>query len=124
MYAKDQQIFMLEHKLRHAKDELQKIVNTKVFAKGNTLIYDLDHTMRQLRLVKDNIYTMEGKLKDKTKLSFEKDLERARLELAESKKKFNEYQTTLNSHVKADIQQNIQNIEVELKRLINDREKP
>jgi len=80
--------------------------------------------MRQLRLVKDNIYTMEGKLKDKTKLSFEKDLERARLELAESKKKFNEYQITLNSHVKADIQQNIQNIEVELKRLINDREKP
>lgn len=81
----------MEHKLRHAKDELNKIVNTKVFSKGNSLIYELDHTARQLRLIKDNIYTMEGKLKDQIRLSFDKDLEQARLELAESRKKFSEY---------------------------------
>ena len=82
----------MEHKLKHAKDELNKIVNTKVFSKGNTLIYELDHTNRQLRLVKDNIYGMEQKVKDKIRLSFDKDLEQARLEPAETRKKFSEYQ--------------------------------
>lgn len=81
----------MEHKLKHANDELSKIVNTKVFAKGNQIIYELDHTMRQLRLVKDSVHTMEQKLKDKVRLAFDKDLERARLELAESRKKFSEY---------------------------------
>ncbi len=81
----------MEHKLQHAKDELNKIVNVKVFSKGNTLIYELDHSLRQLRLIKDNIYTMEDKLKDKIRLEFDKDLERARLELVETRKKFAEY---------------------------------
>lgn len=81
----------MEHKLRHAKDELNKIVNTKVFSKGNSMIYELDHTSRQLRLIKDNIFTMEAKLKEKVRLSFDKDLEQSRLELAETRKKFTEY---------------------------------
>jgi len=114
----------MEHKMRHAKDELNKIVNTKVFSKGNNLIYELDHTSRQLRLVKDNIYTMEGKLKSMIRISFDKDLEQARLELGESRKKFSEYQVTLNSHVKADIKRNINELDVELKRLVQRKNDP
>jgi hypothetical protein len=34
---------------------------------------------------------MEDKLKDKIRLEFDKDLERARLELVETRKKFAEY---------------------------------
>lgn len=75
LYAKDQQLFNMEYKLRHAKDELNKIVNTKVFSKGNSLIYELDHTTRQLRLIKDNVSTLEQQLKDKIRLSFDKDLD-------------------------------------------------
>jgi hypothetical protein len=33
----------MENKLKHAKDELNKIINTKVFSKGNALIYEFDH---------------------------------------------------------------------------------
>ena len=32
------------------------------------MIYELDHTSRQLRLIKDSIYTMEGKLKEQIRL--------------------------------------------------------
>ena len=74
--------------------------------------------MRQLRLVKDNVYTMEDQLKEKIRLAFDKDLERARLDLKESKKKFAEYQTTLNSHMKADIKGHINELDVVLKKLI------
>jgi hypothetical protein len=46
---------------------------------------------------------MELNLKEKVRGAFEKDLERSRLELQESRKKFGEYQQTLNDHVRADI---------------------
>ena len=124
LYSKDQQLYNMEHKLRHAKDELNKIVNTKVFSKGNQMIYELDHTSRQLRLIKDNIYTMEGHLKEQIRLSFDKDLEQGRLQLGETRKKFAEYQRTLNSHMEADSQMNRNELEVELKRLVQRKNEP
>jgi hypothetical protein len=36
----------MEYKLKHAKEELNKIVNTKVFSRGNNLIYELDRSAR------------------------------------------------------------------------------
>ena len=59
LYGKDQQIYMLEHKLRHAATQLNKVVNIKVFSKGNQMIYESDHAARQLRMIKDNVFTME-----------------------------------------------------------------
>jgi hypothetical protein len=61
---------------------------------------------------------MEQKLKEKIRLNYDRDLEQARLELGEKSKKFSEYQKTLNSHMKADIQKNINELDVELKKLV------
>lgn len=83
LYSKDQQIVTLESKLKHAANELTRIVSTKVFTRGNNLIFELDHSNRQLRLMKDAIYDMERKLKEKIRLRFDKDLESTRLELKE-----------------------------------------
>ena len=46
LYIKDMQLLNLEGKLKTAKIELNKIVNTKVFSRGNNLIYELDMTNR------------------------------------------------------------------------------
>ena len=46
LYTKDMQLLNLEHKLKHAKEELNKIINTKVFSRGNNLIYELDMSTR------------------------------------------------------------------------------
>ena len=46
LYSKDQQLLNLESKLKHAKEEVNKIVNTKVFSRGNNLIYELDKSAR------------------------------------------------------------------------------
>lgn len=42
LYIKDRQLLNLEGKLRTAKEEMNKIINTKVFARGNNVIYELD----------------------------------------------------------------------------------
>jgi hypothetical protein len=36
----------MEYKLKHAKEELNKIVKSKVFTRGNNLIYELDRSAR------------------------------------------------------------------------------
>jgi len=78
LYGKDMQLLNLEGKLKHAKGELQKIVNTKVFARGNNLIYELDRSTRQLRLMKDGVFVLEKGLRESIRLRFDKDLEVAR----------------------------------------------
>lgn len=91
LYTKDMQLMNLENKLKHAKEELNKIINTKVFARGNNLIYELDLSTRQLRMMKDNVFSLEKSLKEKVRLYFDKDLEQTRVLLAEQKQKFREY---------------------------------
>lgn len=75
IYIKDRQLLNLEGKLNSAKVEMNKIVNTKVFSRGNNLIYELDMTSRQLRLIKDNIFLLEKNLTEKIKLSYDRELD-------------------------------------------------
>lgn len=118
LYGKDMQLLNLEHKLTHAKGELQKIVNTKVFARGNNLIYELDRSTRQLRLMKDNTFMLEKGLKEKIRIYFDKDLEQARMALDEQHKKYAEYKEALNSYVKADIKDDMNSIETLMKKRV------
>ena len=74
LYTKDMHLLNLENKLKHAKEELNKIINTKVFSRGNNLIYELDMSTRQLRMMKDNVFLVEKGLKEKIRLYFDKDL--------------------------------------------------
>lgn len=91
MFVKDRQIVNMEEKLKHAKKELDKIINTKVFSRGSQLIYELDMTTRQLRLMKDNVFTLEKKLSDKIYITFQKELDNTKLTLEETQKKFMDY---------------------------------
>ena len=83
LYVKDRQLLNLENKLRTAKQEMNKIVNTKVFSRGNNLIYELDMTTRQLRLLKDNVFLLEKNLTEKIKLCYDRELDQARMRLAD-----------------------------------------
>ena len=107
LYSKDQQLLNLEAKLKHAKEEINKIVNTKVFSRGNNLIYELDKSARQLRLIKDNIYSLESGVKEKVRLYYEKDLSDTRMLLAEVKNNFGRYRENMSSSLKADVADNI-----------------
>ena len=88
LYIKDRQLLNLENKLRTAKQEINKIVNTKVFSRGNNLIYELDMTNRQLRLLKDNIFLLEKNLTEKIRLCYDRELDQTRMQLADFRKQF------------------------------------
>ena len=105
----------MEYKLKHAKEELNKIVNTKVFSRGNNLIYELDKSARQLRLIKDNIHALESGVKEKVKLYYEKDLNDTRMQLSELKLNFAKFRDNLSASVKDQVHDNIMSMESELK---------
>ena len=112
------QLLNLENKLKHAKEELNKIINTKVFSRGNNLIYELDMSTRQLRLMKDNVFGLEKTLKETMRLYFDKDLQQTRTLLAEQKRKFKEYQLTLNSYMRENVTENINYIDEVMKKRV------
>lgn len=105
----------LEGKLRTAKTEMNKIVNTKVFSRGNNLIYELDMSTRQLRMLKDNIFLMERNLTEKIKLCYDTDLDRSRMLLADYKKQLLEGRQKLASDVKGDVRKLQNAIDEEMK---------
>ena len=82
---------------------MNKIVNTKVFSRGNNLIYELDMATRQLRMLKDNIFLMERNLTEKIKLCYDTDLDQSRMLLADYKKQLQEGRQKLSSDVKRDV---------------------
>lgn len=88
LYVKDRQLLNLENKLSTAKIEMNKIVNTKVFSRGNNLIYELDMTNRQLRMLKDNIFLLEKNLTEKIKLCYDRELDQTRMQLADFRHQF------------------------------------
>ena len=89
-----------------------------MFSRGNNLIYELDLSARQLRLMKDNVFSLEKGLKEKIRLYFDKDLDQTRVLLDEQKRKFAEYQTAVNSKMKATVTESVNYIEQEMKKRI------
>jgi len=82
------------------------------------LIYELDMSTRQLRLMKDNVFGLEKCIKENMRLHFDKDLEQTRTLLAEQKRKFKEYQLTLNSYMRENVTENINYIDEVMKKRV------
>lgn len=79
------------------------------------MIYELDMSTRQLRMMKDNVFSLEKGLKEKIRLYFDKDLEQTRSLLHAKAEKFNAYQLALNSHMRENVAENINYIDEVMK---------
>lgn len=115
LYVKDRQLLNLETKLRTAKQEMNKIVNTKVFSRGNNLIYELDMTTRQLRLLKDNIFLLEKNLTEKIKLCYDRELDETRMRLADFRGAFKDYKEGVSQEITARVRAEVNGIDATMK---------
>jgi hypothetical protein len=59
---KDRKIDNLEARIANTQENLDKLINSKMYEKGNLLIYELDSVNRQLKLFKDHVFLMEKEL--------------------------------------------------------------
>ena len=59
LYLKEQQTVYYRRKCEQFLKEVDKIVSAKLTQKGSQIIYELDLSNRELRVLKDNIFVME-----------------------------------------------------------------
>lgn len=52
--------------------EIDKLIHAKLTLKGSQLVYQLDVTSRELRMLKDNFFLMEGLMHKEMRHEFEK----------------------------------------------------
>jgi hypothetical protein len=76
------------------------------------LVYELDFTNRQLRLIKDNIFNLENRLNEQVGVTYERELKQTRMELAECRRKFLDYQNAIDTTLNAGVRENINGIDI------------
>jgi hypothetical protein len=88
LYMKDRKIENLESRIANTQENLDKLINSKMYEKGNQLIYELDNVNRQLKLFKDNIFIMEKELKKNIHSDFKEELRRQRIDMEHIRERF------------------------------------
>jgi hypothetical protein len=63
VYIKDTRVDGLKSKLRMMHDNITRIVNSKVYEKGNGLIFELDRGLREAKFYKEHIHEFEEEMK-------------------------------------------------------------
>jgi hypothetical protein len=72
LYIKDTRVEGLKAKLRMMHDNITRIVNSKVYEKGNGLIFELDRALREVKFYKDHVKDFEDEMKEFVKVEFKK----------------------------------------------------
>jgi len=72
LYIKDTRVEGLKAKLRMMHDNITRIVNSKVYEKGNGLIFELDRALREVKFYKDHVKNFEDEMKEFVKVEFKK----------------------------------------------------
>lgn len=67
-------------------ENITRIVNSKVYEKGNGLIFELDRGLREVKFYKDHIKDFEAEMKDFVKAEFRQQLNDKDLEINLCKK--------------------------------------
>ena len=94
-------------------------MNTKVFSRGNNLIYELDMSNRQLRLMKDNIFLQEKELTEEIRLCYDRELAQQKMLLADTQHQFNEYRERCYAEIKKEVQGETHGIDKKMTQVAN-----
>ena len=74
IYIKDTRIESLKSKIHMMHDNITRIVNSKVYEKGNGLIFELDRGIREVKFIKEHVNTFEKEMKDFVRTEYRKIL--------------------------------------------------
>ncbi len=86
VYIKDCRIEGLKNKFGMMRDNITRAVNSKIYEKGNALIFELDRGLREVRLYKEHIGSFEREMMDFVRVEFRKTLMEKDLKLDLTKK--------------------------------------
>lgn len=110
LYVKDQQIESLERRIEEQVRVIDKMVNSRMYEKGNKIVYELDQANRSLKLLKDNIHLMETQITTEIDCQFRNKLNHRETVLFKEMRKFNDFKKDFVSTMNAGVVEDQENI--------------
>ncbi|CDW75699.1 UNKNOWN [Stylonychia lemnae] len=103
IYIKDRRIEGLKRRVKLIYDNITRIVNSRVYEKGNSLIFELDRSLREKKFYQDHIFVFEKEMKEFVREEFRLMLQRKDLALDIQKKMMKDVGNQLVTEVKAHV---------------------
>jgi hypothetical protein len=112
LYIKDIRLEGTKKKLNALQQNVTRVVNSKVYEKGNALVFELDRATRETSFYQKHLATFESEMREALRLEFKDALEQKDLTINLQKKNTFDMINSLISEFKAlGTQQEIENIE-------------
>lgn len=115
IYIKDTRIDNMQRKLSMVSDNITRIVNSRIYEKGNALIFELDKSSRELRFYQEHIHLYEKELKDFIREEFRLMLQKKDLAIDMKNKYIVDMQNRLTQDVKQHVISEQKRIKKEIK---------
>lgn len=90
-----------------------------MYEKGNQLVYELDQANRSLKLMKDNIFTLEAKIRAEVGSDFKNKLDHREMVLYKEMQRFGQFKTDLVTSVQAEFVNEQEQIKVQIRKNAN-----
>jgi hypothetical protein len=103
LYLKEQQAMYFKHKCEHLLREMDKLISAKLSQRGSHIIYELDLSNRELRIMKDSIFTMEKMMRQELRHEYERTIKEREDEKNKYKESFITYKDDLNNQIKEEV---------------------
>jgi hypothetical protein len=103
LYNKDRKIENLEKRIANTQDNLDKLINSKMYEKGNQLIYELDNVNRQLKLFKDNVFILEKEMNLRIHSEYRKTMRDNKSKMFELGKLFKDFKDSIANQFAQDV---------------------
>ena len=116
LYAKDQKIEHLERRLAEQVRVVDKMVNSRMYEKGNAIVYELDQANRSLKLLKDNIHTMEDRIRKEIDWSYRNKLHHRETALYQETRKFTDFKESFKTKMDQQVSENQKQIREAIKK--------
>ena len=115
IYLKEMEVIYYRQKCEQFLRNIDVIVNAKMSAKGNSMIYELDVTNRELRTLKDHYYLMEKFMRDEINKEYMKEMNEQENEIVKNRDNFGNYKVQMQKMMELACQTEIEHLDNEVK---------
>lgn len=99
VYVNERKMKYYQIKCENFVNEIDKLINAKMAEKNSALIYELDITHRELRMLKDNYFLMEGMMRDEIRKEFIDEITNKNYIIQKLKQGFDEFRKEIDARI-------------------------
>ena len=111
LYMKEKQSLYYRKKCEQFLGDIDKLVNAKISQKGGQLIYELDVSQRELRVLRDNYRLMRKMMLEDLKHEYMKKIMNKDNKIGELRDKFNEHRERVTAETIVAVSTNFKDLE-------------